>query len=251
MNEDGLVITDRYIAVIDGATSSGDMWGRPGGLAAKEIISRTVEEAPSVEDGYEFILYLNHQLYKAQEGNPEAFANPGNRLMASVMVYHIEMRQLWSYGDCRYLVNGYEYGFDKTVDHMNAMLRSYVNQSEILAGRTEEELLLDDTGAKTVRPLIKKQPVFANKDIPFGYPILDGGELCKNIFLCHTLQQGDELVMATDGYPVLRPSLSESENYLVNILKEDPLCIRNFRSVKGCYPGNISYDDRTYIRILV
>lgn len=251
LNEDELVITNQYVAIIDGASSAGNIWGKPGGLMAKSILSQAILEANVIEDGYEFIRYLNRKLYLAQSENLEAFADPTKRLMASVLIYSIETHQVWSYGDCPFLINGQAFGFDKKVDKMNAMLRAYVNFREILAGSSEEELLMNDKGALAIRPLIKIQPVFANKDIPFGYPILDGGELCDSFFCNHSLRTNDELVMASDGYPILLPTLKDSEDCLSRLLAKDPLCIKYFESVKGCYSGNTSYDDRTYVRILI
>ena len=56
------------------------------------------------------------------------------------------------------------------------------------------------------------------------------------------------VVLASDGYPYLLPSLLETENALASVIKEDPLCFRRFKSVKGVGPGNISFDDRAYLK---
>ena len=56
------------------------------------------------------------------------------------------------------------------------------------------------------------------------------------------------VVLASDGYPLLRPTLQQSEQDLDRLLKEDPQCCRLYESTKGLKPGNKSFDDRTYVR---
>ena len=42
--EDRLVVTDDFAAVIDGATSSGPIGGRPGGIVAAEAVEQTIRD---------------------------------------------------------------------------------------------------------------------------------------------------------------------------------------------------------------
>ena len=60
-----------------------------------------------------------------------------------------------------------------------------------------------------------------------------------------------EIVLASDGYPRLFPSLAETEAFLAKLLEEDPLCYKQYRSTKGRYAGNISFDDRAYLRFQI
>ena len=57
--------------------------------------------------------------------------------------------------------------------------------------------------------------------------------------------------MASDGYPVLFDSLSETENYLMQAVEDDSNCVYSLRGTKGIQPGNQSYDDRTYVGFTV
>lgn len=59
---------------------------------------------------------------------------------------------------------------------------------------------------------------------------------------------GAEIVLASDGYPFLRPTLQESEAALRKLLAQDPYCIRSFVATKGTMLGNRSFDDRAYVR---
>ena len=58
-----------------------------------------------------------------------------------------------------------------------------------------------------------------------------------------------QVVITSDGYPRILPSLQQSEDLLARLLAEDPLCIGPLRSTKGVKPGNASFDDRAYLRI--
>lgn len=67
----------------------------------------------------------------------------------------------------------------------------------------------------------------------------------------YTVHEGDGIVLASDGYPELQETYQESERILQRTLIHDPLIInRLYRSTKGLTPGNLSYDDRTYIRFI-
>ena len=62
------------------------------------------------------------------------------------------------------------------------------------------------------------------------------------------LNENSEVVLASDGYPFLKETLKESEEELLKVLKEDPLCCTLNPSTKGIVKGNRSFDDRTYLR---
>ena len=60
-----------------------------------------------------------------------------------------------------------------------------------------------------------------------------------------------EIVLASDGYPFLEPTLAASEAALLHLIAHDPQCIHDFIATKGLVAGNKSFDDRTYIRFRV
>ena len=61
----------------------------------------------------------------------------------------------------------------------------------------------------------------------------------------------NEVVLASDGYPFLKPTLSASEAALAEQIANDPQNIHSFIATKGIVEGNKSFDDRTYIRFSV
>ena len=60
---------------------------------------------------------------------------------------------------------------------------------------------------------------------------------------------GREVVLATDGYPILRGDLQSSEDALKELLTEDPLLHRRYRSTKAPVGPDGSFDDRCYVRL--
>ena len=79
-----------------------------------------------------------------------------------------------------------------------------------------------------------------------GFPIYREG--VKVVSLEKAVSSPDEVVLASDGYPFLKPTLEESEEALAKQLANDPQNIETFIATKGLVEGNISFDDRTYIR---
>ena len=60
-----------------------------------------------------------------------------------------------------------------------------------------------------------------------------------------------EIVLASDGYPHLAPTLAETEAWLDEQRRNDPLNIGEFKATKAFVEGNNSFDDRSYIRFIV
>lgn len=63
-----------------------------------------------------------------------------------------------------------------------------------------------------------------------------------------SVRPGDDVVLASDGYPIMRPTLAESEQELERLRREDPRLVNEFRTTKGFTPELRSFDDRTYVR---
>ena len=61
-------------------------------------------------------------------------------------------------------------------------------------------------------------------------------------------ENAHEIVLATDGYPFLYPTLAESEAALKNLLTNDPCCMEIYQATKACMKGQQSFDDRAYLR---
>ena len=108
-----------------------------------------------------------------------------------------------------------------------------------------------DYGRTQILPFLKKQMLFANTDNPFGYDVINGGTIRTENIKIFAVKTGDHIVLASDGYPVLFDTLSESEQYLCDALREDHACINKLRGTKGVEIDKESYDDRCFISFVV
>ena len=49
----------------------------------------------------------------------------------------------------------------------------------------------------------------------------------------------------------MKDTLEGSEQALQEILRDDPLLFRQYKSTKGMKEGDISFDDRTYVKLQI
>jgi glycerophosphoryl diester phosphodiesterase len=253
--EDGIVVTEHFIAVIDGVTnkSSFNFESKNPGRIAAELIQEAIENLPpgltSIKaiksiDGHIRNWYEKHGLLEDMLRNPE------QRCTAATVIYSASQRELWLVGDCQALVNGKTALSPKKIDGVLAEMRAILICTELVRGKTEAELLEHDTGREGIVEFLKRLSVLQNAPLENEYTFyaIDGFEGCTKGIQTVPVPEGAEVVMASDGYPRLFPTLKESETWLECILRKDPLCYKLFRSTKGCYKNNISFDDRAYIR---
>ena len=79
------------------------------------------------------------------------------------------------------------------------------------------------------------------------YAVVDGFSIpASKVRIIRIPRTAREIVLASDGYPHLKPTLDASEEALEKQLAADPLNIRLFKATKGWVAGNNSFDDRTY-----
>lgn len=108
-----------------------------------------------------------------------------------------------------------------------------------------------DPARAMILPFLRLQSQFANVRGPYGYFVFDGFTDPAYPIRTVTVRPGDEVVLASDGFPLLKPTLAESEAALQRLKVEDPALISEYRSTKGFTPGYDSFDDRTYVRFVV
>ena len=81
------------------------------------------------------------------------------------------------------------------------------------------------------------------------YSVIDGFPIPIQYVKTIALEShNNTIILATDGYPFLMPTLNESENALARQKEIDPLNIGTFKATKAFTAGNNSFDDRTYIK---
>ena len=134
------------------------------------------------------------------------------------------------------------------MDRLNHDLRSYILELAILQGASLAELQENDIGREAIRYNLETQFYFENRQMPFGYPVLNGLTYDPDMAVVYPVLSGETVILASDGYPRLKPTLAESEEQLRILLDTDPLCFRENPGTKGLVPGMTSFDDRAYWR---
>lgn len=262
--EDGIFAGRNLAAIVDGATSKGTLLydGKTPGRLARDLVLEAIEDIdstfdPDRMDSARVIETLNEAIaawYRASGMYEDAQQNPELRASASLVVYCEPLRELWMVGDCRARTEYSVFGHDKRIDFLFSELRSYVIEDLLASGVTEQSLLEHDRSRELILPFLKMQHGFQNQRYrsDFSYSVLDGyfTEL-SNRRCIPVARSATELMLGSDGYPELERTLAESEQSLQRMLDEDPLMYRLHRSTKGVTRGNLSFDDRAFLRLAI
>lgn len=252
-SEDGLVVTSDFIAVIDGSTSKASRRYSllmSNGRYAMKIISRFIRKMPADISCHQFCLGVTRAIHKhyAKKHIPELVVHPEERMTASVVVFSRLRREIWMIGDCQCLLNGELLENPKPYEQTLAEMRATKVGELLSAGRTQDEILANDEARAAIIPRMLQE--MKNQNIT--YAVVDGFPIPEQLVPVITLDfRPWEVIFASDGYPFLCPTLSESETRLAHQRDTDPLNIGDFKATKGFTPGNLSFDDRTYIRFTI
>ena len=251
-SEDGVVVTPDYIAVIDGSTSKATRrysLFNSNGRYAMQIIARFVRKAGKDLTCHQFCSGVTRAIARHYRKSrlPYLADHPEERLTASCIVYSRLRREIWMIGDCQCMVGGTFYDNPKPTEEVNAKKRSAFIKDALTNGKTTEDFQTKDEGRLLILPDIiagcQKQNV--------TYAVFDGFPVYKDGVRMIPCKDCKEIVLSSDGYPFLKNTLAESEQALKDLLTDDPLCIEKFFATKGLMKGNVSFDDRTYIRLRI
>lgn len=255
--EDGICVTEDFVAVIDGVSSqSGFRYNdKKLGRLIRDILLEAIPKLDSKMNCYDSIDFLNNYIldfYKKNGIYEKIFEDAANQPAASVIIYSKKANQIWLIGDCMALYGDTIVENKLEVDELYTKIRTMTIEYLLATGYTEEELLKNDISKNFVQNLSKRQPYIRNKrfNSKYDYVVIDGfNKPDKELVKCIDLPKDiKEIVFCTDGYRKIFHTLEESEKYLEHIKKIDPLCYKDFAYENGFYKNQGSYDDRAYIR---
>ncbi|MFV0417866.1 MAG: hypothetical protein ACK5KT_03905 [Dysgonomonas sp.] len=254
--EDEIFFSNDFAAVIDGATSKSALkyknrfLGKVSSIILKHSL-KSLDLRSSAEDA---ISYLTERIYKFyQENNmtEHVIQNPVDRPSASIVIYSKFRNEIWMVGDCQCMIDNNKYYNKKLIDELLSNVRSlYLQMEEILGHKVTTNGL--DVGREFIKPLLEKQSLFQNSNInsDYTYGVIDGFEVPKDeIKKIIVPPKVKSIILASDGYPILCSTLKQSEKKLQDILDQDPMCYKEYKTTKGIMENNVSFDDRAYIRI--
>lgn len=241
--EDGMVITDDFIAVIDGSTSKTPMQLNPNmknGRYAMMLISEFIREELKAEATVEeFCLgvtdYIYNRVYVELDVAARLAIHPEERLTASAILYNCARHEVWMVGDCQAIVAGTLYENGKPYE------------AQIARKRVElmRQGLSPTEARKLIEPLLVKAMLEGQNK---SYAVIDGFPIYQGGVPIFSVPASSEVVLASDGYPFLKSSLAESEAALAKQIANDPQNVESFIATKGLVDGNKSFDDRTFVR---
>lgn len=256
--EDLYVVTDDFVAVIDGATNISDrlIGGKAPGRFAAEVVQETLLEAQADVTLVELIGQINEslqskyeQLNIVKEIEQYAWMAP----TACLICYSRYYEEVWQIGDSLCMIDGQLHTNEKPLDAITANARSLYLETELKNGKTIENLMDHDTGWDFIKPLIKQQYYLQNDtENQYGFEVINGFDVdFSRVKTIKVPEDAKTIILASDGYPIIKESMEETEAALNELLAIDPLCFRQFKSAKGLQKGNKSFDDRTYIKFHV
>lgn len=256
-NEDCIHSSPAFVAVIDGVTAKTTrLWdGKTGGQVCAQIIDHALSQLPadiSAKEAIDVITTAIQAFYESQDILDLVREDPSQRITACLVVASFQRKEIWFVGDCQCMLDDRLILNTKPVDTITAQARAMFLETELQKGATIEELRQNDAGREFILPLLKQQQLFQNNPaagsywyaVVDGFPVPDGGIRIEPISAATRT-----IILASDGYPVLKNTLAASEEELQHILAEDPLLFRAYRATKGVQEGYVSYDDRAYIRV--
>ena len=216
-----------------------------------QLVSHYIRRMPKTATCNEFLNGVTAYVRKHYKKSmlPRLTEHPEDRLTASVVVFSRLQREVWLVGDCQCLIGGEYYDNPKPAEAELAAMRADEVRRLLAEGKTVDELLRNDTA----RPVIIPHMIETMKGQNVTYSVVDGFPIPRRHVRQLTLDfRPWEIVLASDGYPSLCPTLAESENRLRRQREDDPLNIGpRFQATKAFHPDFNSFDDRTYIRFQV
>lgn len=272
--EDGMVVTDDFIAVIDGSTSktpkhlNPDMKnGRYAMMLISEYIREELKVDASVDDFCQGVTaYIYNKVYEKLGVEERLKEHPEERLTASAILYSRTRNEVWMVGDCQAIIDGKLYENGKPYEQEIARKRvELIEQglSPAEARKQIEPLLIEAmlSGQNQIYTVIDGFPIYRegvkvvsvsdSSSVQDSVPASDSVPCSDSASASDTIpSSSSEIVLASDGYPFLKPTLAASEVALAEQIANDPQNIRSFIATKGIVEGNKSFDDRTYIRFV-
>ena len=291
--EDGMVVTDDFIAVIDGSTSktpkhlNPDMKnGRYAMMLISEYIREELKADASVDEFCQGVTaYIYNKVYEKLGVEERLKEHPEERLTASAILYSRTRNEVWMVGDCQAIIDGKLYENGKPYEEKIARKRVELIEQGLspaearkqiepllikamLSGQNQTYTVID--GFPIYREGVKVVSVSDSSSVQGSVSSSDSSSVQDSVSSSDSCSVQDpvscsgsasasdtipssssEIVLASDGYPFLEPTLAASEAALAEQIANDPQNIHSFIATKGIVEGNKSFDDRTYIRFSV
>ncbi|QHQ35440.1 protein phosphatase 2C domain-containing protein [Algicella marina] len=250
--EDAVFVGSSIVAVLDGATSkSGQrLNGKTGGKCVVDALIHYLQEMPVGLDGRALVDGLSAAVREALE-TTVLWADRPN---AAIAVLDLESMRVTRVGDIGLMIGDRKYAATKKIDVIASQARAAFTHALLCQREADAtDISVEDPGREFILPLLKLQSVFQNDaGSPYGFGAIDGRTVPEAFIDTFELPLEGEVVMCTDGYPILCPQLEAAEHVLHESLANDPMRIGMFAGTKGYdAKSQNSFDDRAYVRLSI
>ena len=219
--EDGMVVTDDFIAVIDGSTSktpkhlNPDMKnGRYAMMLISEYIREELKADASVDDFCQGVTaYIYNKVYEKLGVEERLKEHPEERLTASAILYSRTRNEVWMVGDCQAIIDGKLYENGKPYEEKIARKRV-----ELI-----EQGLSPAEARKQIEPLLIEAMLSGQNQT---YTVIDGFPIYR---------EGVKVVSVSDSSSV-QGSVSSSDSCSV----QDPVSCSGSASASDIIPSSSS-----------
>lgn len=249
--EDRLVVADDFVAVIDGATSSGPIGGRPGGIVAAEAVERTIKDLSSDATARDFVDRATAEIAAAiGDWADETLMRPS----AVAAVWSRARNEVWRVGDCHVRIDDRAYPGGKEIDRVGYEFRCAVIRARLRLGLTSLETERRIPAMEQpFRPLVLAQHAFLNldSDDPLAYGGLAGTYVPDRFIEVMSAADAREIVLATDGFLAPAATLAEGLAEIARVRDNDPLMVELVAGSRPFMPSRDYFDDTTLVRIAI
>lgn len=250
--EDGVVVTEHFAAVVDGATTPHAIGtsGRTTGRIALEAVTAVLDALTPDATRTQFL----HACQAAIAAAAAADGLDAGLPVAVAVVYSAARRELWVVGDCRWAIDGSGPArVRRDVDDVAVEARALILTAAMSTGTTAAQLRAHDIGRERTAAIRAAKVAFRNAGptCRWAFAALAGdGVPGDHLVRTVPVPAGAHVVLTTDGYLSAAPTLAAAESELTAALVADPLCIGPAGATKCPQPGWDSFDDRTYLRLV-
>ena len=255
-NEDRIVVTDRHVAVIDGASDPTGLQvaGTSGGAWVAQATADAIAQLPAGVSAQAAVATATAAVRAGlAEHAPDRLAPDARRPFCHLVVYSTARGELWRLGDGHFRIGNQTRLGSKEVDDVAYRFRRAVLTAHLAAGADPDELSRTDPGTAAATALYAEQHHFQNRPAhtPLAYGCIDGTDVDPAHLEIAPVPPGAELVLASDGYTNLTGDLATAEAALAAAAARDPLSVHEplWRFGKGVQPGNVAPDDRAWVRL--
>lgn len=247
VNLDRFVVNEDFAAVFDGATPK-HADATAAGRATNELMDMLVDAVHAL-DPHSTAQEVLDALTAVATPLREPFSPS-----AAGAVYSRHLGKVLVISDTWVSVDGVARFYGHALEPLFASIRVAFTQLALATGADRQTLLDEDPGRRAILDLLGREREFRNVDgaQPFAFAGIDGSPIPLHLVqFVDVARDARRLVLASDGYVALGADLDSTERFLAERLLRDPLMIEDGGGTKALLPGGVSFDDRTYLSLIL